>query len=403
MKIEQRIGRIDRRGQKSESVAIINLITEGTIDAQIYDRCLTRIGVFEHALGASEAILGDITAGIRRIADDFTLTPTEQNQRFQQLADNQINLTQEQLQLEEKQEDLFGLEMPTNDDDAVRSATSRWLTPDAIAHLVVEYLASIDQGRRLNLTADRIGTLRLSRAMKDLLLIAFQSLPHTSPSDLKWKTWLKSDQQATQVTVNTELATDEPKVHLLAPTHPLVRSAARAMQLTGPVEVTARVSGAGLPPGHYKIAIHGWNRVGIRDDFQLRAITLGAEDTDELMKALAGTSCVDGLETISENDLAALEQRHYAEWEPARALHKERSAAGADAKLRSLSVSSRANMHLLDEQLHRATDDGIRRMRTSQLAAAESDYARRRRNLEAVANESDIESELLVIGLVEVV
>ena len=45
MRVEQRIGRIDRNGQKSESVAIVNLITPGTVDADIYERCLKRIGV----------------------------------------------------------------------------------------------------------------------------------------------------------------------------------------------------------------------------------------------------------------------------------------------------------------------------------------------------------------------
>jgi ATP-dependent helicase HepA len=44
MRIEQRIGRIDRNGQKSETVAIFNLITPGTVDAEIYERCLVRIG-----------------------------------------------------------------------------------------------------------------------------------------------------------------------------------------------------------------------------------------------------------------------------------------------------------------------------------------------------------------------
>jgi superfamily II DNA/RNA helicase len=37
MRVEQRIGRIDRNGQKSESVAIINLITPVTVGADIYD------------------------------------------------------------------------------------------------------------------------------------------------------------------------------------------------------------------------------------------------------------------------------------------------------------------------------------------------------------------------------
>ena len=58
MRIEQRIGRIDRYGQKSETVAIYNLITPGTVDADIYERCLLRIGIFHQAVGGSEEILG---------------------------------------------------------------------------------------------------------------------------------------------------------------------------------------------------------------------------------------------------------------------------------------------------------------------------------------------------------
>lgn len=51
MRIEQRIGRIDRYGQKSETVAIYNFITPGTVDADIYQRCLMRIGIFRRSLG----------------------------------------------------------------------------------------------------------------------------------------------------------------------------------------------------------------------------------------------------------------------------------------------------------------------------------------------------------------
>ena len=90
MKIEQRIGRIDRKGQKSESVTIINMITPDTVDAEIYDRCLMRIGVFESALGGSEEILGKITTELHNITENDELTQEEQIDRLRQLEDNEI-------------------------------------------------------------------------------------------------------------------------------------------------------------------------------------------------------------------------------------------------------------------------------------------------------------------------
>ena len=56
MKVEQRIGRIDRKGQKSDVVVIYNFITPGTVDADIYFRCLDRIGIFEQSIGDCEEI-----------------------------------------------------------------------------------------------------------------------------------------------------------------------------------------------------------------------------------------------------------------------------------------------------------------------------------------------------------
>jgi superfamily II DNA/RNA helicase len=112
MRVEQRIGRIDRNGQKSESVAIINLITPGTVDADIFERCLLRIGVFNSALGGSEEILGEITREIRDIAENYTLNEDERRAKLQQLSDNNIRLIQEQEELEQRQMELFGILLP---------------------------------------------------------------------------------------------------------------------------------------------------------------------------------------------------------------------------------------------------------------------------------------------------
>lgn len=81
MRIEQRIGRIDRYGQASQTVAIYNFVTPGTVDFDIFQRCLVRIGVFERAIGGSEAILGEIAGRLQAVADDFLLTDEERHAR----------------------------------------------------------------------------------------------------------------------------------------------------------------------------------------------------------------------------------------------------------------------------------------------------------------------------------
>jgi superfamily II DNA or RNA helicase len=59
MRIEQRIGRIDRIGQKSDRILIWNIFLGDTLDDRVYTRLFDRLQIFEQALGASEAILGE--------------------------------------------------------------------------------------------------------------------------------------------------------------------------------------------------------------------------------------------------------------------------------------------------------------------------------------------------------
>ena len=58
MRLEQRIGRVDRLGQQRPKVTVLNLVFEHTIDAIIYQRRYKRLGLVERALGEFESVLG---------------------------------------------------------------------------------------------------------------------------------------------------------------------------------------------------------------------------------------------------------------------------------------------------------------------------------------------------------
>ncbi len=66
MKVEQRIGRVDRIGQEHE-VRIFNLFTKGTIEERVLDVLEHRINVFEETVGGLDPILGNTENDIKKI------------------------------------------------------------------------------------------------------------------------------------------------------------------------------------------------------------------------------------------------------------------------------------------------------------------------------------------------
>ncbi|GKU30448.1 DEAD/DEAH box helicase [Clostridium folliculivorans] len=58
MRIEQRIGRLDRFGQKSDKVIVANMYLKDTIDEKIYTMLYDRIKIVEESVGLIEPIIG---------------------------------------------------------------------------------------------------------------------------------------------------------------------------------------------------------------------------------------------------------------------------------------------------------------------------------------------------------
>jgi ERCC4-related helicase len=68
MRVEQRIGRIDRIGQESPVVNIVNLYVKGTIEEDTYRTLMDRIGIFEDVVGPLQPILAEMPRILRRVA-----------------------------------------------------------------------------------------------------------------------------------------------------------------------------------------------------------------------------------------------------------------------------------------------------------------------------------------------
>lgn len=66
MRVEQRIGRIDRVGQRHPTIRVVNLHYEGTVETAVYGALRDRIGLFEQVVGRLQPILARLP---RQIAD----------------------------------------------------------------------------------------------------------------------------------------------------------------------------------------------------------------------------------------------------------------------------------------------------------------------------------------------
>jgi ATP-dependent helicase HepA len=405
MRIEQRIGRIDRYGQKSETIGIVNLVTPGTVDADIYERCLWRIGVFQHAVGGSEEILGRITQELHDIAESFNLSSDERAQRLQQVADNSIRQVREEQELESKQSELFGLDVPNQEwRKEIQDAESFWLSPLAIEGSVTTYLAARLGGERQHLLGDRsVKTLRLGQEARDLLLNDFKRLPRSiEPISREWEKWLKGTKPTLAVTFDQEAAADNPKTIHLSVVHPFVRQAARFLEITEPKYVVLTAPSDKLPADEYHFALYRWTKHGVRPDELLVPVADNRELEDSLFALLQSASDSDALQPPSAADCGALDARHYNKWTEAQSNHVTENRKLVEHRIQSLTVSHRARCKAIEDQVARATNDKIRLMKESELARANADFSRRVADLQQVANSGDIRAAPVVFGTLSI-
>ena len=405
MRIEQRIGRIDRNGQQSESVTIINLITPGTVDAEIYDRCLLRIGVFERALGGSEKILGEITQEIYSITENFTLTDAERREKFQQLEDNQIRSVQEQERLEERELELFGLRLPKDQmQQDIDDASSFWLTPASIQRLVTLYLRQqLQTDQEFVLGERHLKTLRLSGEARNILLSDFQQLSRErNPIYREWEKWLKGTDPLLSITFEADCRRDHPEVTLINIVHPLVKQAAKMLNIKSDVVTTLKVQTQEVPVGRYKFAIYQWHFHGIKEDLALKSITLDEKLTPYLDQLLEKAVDYEDWENSEPFAWDELDKRHYQLWTESLEKHRQNTRELAEYRRESLSTSHEARINLLEYQRAQVDDPNIQRMRGYQIANAKADYNRRVQELDAAMAKADITTELVAYGILEV-
>ena len=405
MKIEQRIGRIDRRGQKSEAVAIFNFITSGTVDADIYERCLLRIGIFEQSIGENEEILGDIYSEIRSIGENLTLTADERRAKLEQLADNEIGKLKEQQLLEDREHEFFGIRLPNSSaDDEIRESESYWLSERALQSFCGQYIAKRVGGTGHITGEDLLKTLRLSREARQALLEDFRKLPRNkAPMHRSWELWLKGDDQHCSLTFTSACASDNRTAHFVMPLHPLVLQAGAFFESEHPVRVNVQFQDTYVEAGVHPFAIYAWEHKGLREELQLVSVAEDPSVRNSLFEYLESAIDYGGdVNPLEKLILQRLDAVHHGMWADAKDVHMRRNAEMCAYRRESLTTSHCARIRVIEDQIDAASNEKIRTMKTAQLRNAESDYENMLKELDNAALASDILARPIVFGVIHI-
>jgi len=142
MRIEQRIGRLDRFGQTNPKVLIYNFAIHGTIDSVILERLYGRINIFEQYIGDLEAILGEEIASLTREMFNPNLTHEQKARYVEQIALNIVKRQGELESFEAESARFVGQDQYFNVEIGEIKRTRRFVGPQDVEHLLRTFIST---------------------------------------------------------------------------------------------------------------------------------------------------------------------------------------------------------------------------------------------------------------------
>ena len=306
-------------------------------------------------------------------------------------------------ELESKQSELFGLNIPNQSwRDEIEAAETFWLSPAAIQRSVMTYLAARAGSDIEHILGEKqLKTLRLSQDVRSLLLDDYKRLPRSiEPVAREWEKWLKGREPRLSVTFDQETAAENPKAVHLSVLHPLVRQAARFLEIKEPKYCTLTAKSKEISPGTHHFALYRWTKHGIKLDELLVAVAVDPQLEALLLDLLQSAEDTDQVPLPEVAACDALDARHHSKWTEAHANHSADNRQLVEHRMHSLTISHRARSKTIEDQIAKATNDKIRLMRESELTRAGADYNRRMLELQQAADSGDIHASPVIFGTI---
>lgn len=272
MRIEQRIGRIDRIGQRAQAITIVNLVYQDTIDDRILTRLFEKLRVFEEALGCTEDVIQDGISLLTRDLLSDHLTAAQQERRIDQARAVMEQNRQQMAEIQAHEADFVGLGEFVRNKVSHAHDTQRRITDQDLQLHIREYLEENAPGYAMRMDpGGATGTIRLG-AEATARLIRFRETHQLQRSRLE-----NGGDNAVVIRNHVNRGDTPPKCELINQYHPLVRmiadheSGSEHRDLVIAAEARQQDLGIDVPPGVYAFAAESWVFDGARREETIRA------------------------------------------------------------------------------------------------------------------------------------
>jgi superfamily II DNA or RNA helicase len=415
MVVEQRIGRLDRFGQKSERINIYSFVLASTIEERILQRLYDRIQIFENSLGDLATILGGQVRQLERSLFNPNLTD-EQREEELESALRRIEIERlNQEQLDDQRAQLLNQDVLVKNEVEQLLDSGRYLTSSDLQAVVDRYISDQFNGTRLDGQRDNV--FRLS-ARPDFVA-TFSSAMKVAGLPIERRIQFIESlnrRQGFPVTFDSDIARTRPLVEFLHFRHPITSTAAMHFTEKSPPAARTRIGNlkyeAADPEltGTYFVFLFHVDITGEQPISELLPIvvnengdTIKAEIGNRALQYLSGGVATSATQIsaaeFDQMESAAIEG--FAEVRDVReAAARARNGALIDARLNSLRQIHGARRRRYDQQLRSVSDERIRRMRESQIVNLDGRFEQQTRDLEE-KRELTVSGDLVVVARLE--
>lgn len=315
MRVEQRIGRLDRYGQRHEKILIYNFSMIGTIDDEILRRLYSRINVFEKYIGDLDAILGD---EIRELTKEIFNTKLTYEQKIQQIEKRAENIERRQKELEEFEREcqkFIGQDEYFNQEVTRILETKRFITSDEVLFLLRFFLKR--NFARTTLLPPKSGRINVFVLKCDDDFRRFIRQYSSTSDNIKEIERKLSFDGGILVTFNDQEACRDESLEFITIHHPIMKAIKRYYdENKQQIHNTAqfRLRGNSTHKGKYFFFIYLLEKTALRKDLILIAILVNFENSkvhivDELCDWFLGE--IVKAEPVDDKNLATYEDEHF--------------------------------------------------------------------------------------------